>query len=159
MRTISIFFVILLMVIISCNEKEESKMLDASETHRCANCGMLTSKYPKWEQKVVSIDKGTMYFDGARCMFKILLDEKQHPQKIDSIMVKDYYSLEYIDGNNAFYVIGSDVLGPMGNELIPFKTLKEAEGFKKDHNGEKIIGFADVDMKLVMKLAGKMKMK
>ncbi len=159
MRMISFFFITLLMVIISCNEKKESKISDAKEIHRCANCGMITSKYPKWEQKVVSSDKGTMYFDGARCMFKILLDEKQHPQKIDSIMVKDYYSLEYIDGNKAYYVIGSDVLGPMGNELISFQSLKDAEEFKKDHKGEKIIGFADVDMKLVMKLAGKMKMK
>ena len=158
MRLINIINFILIIIFVSCGGDEKSKMIKDSE-HCCANCGMITSKYPKWEQKVVSQDRGVMYFDGARCMFKILLDAKDAPQKIDSILVKDYYSLDYINAKDALYVTGSDVLGPMGNELIPFKTVKEAEEFKKDHKGKNIIRFAKVDMKMMKKLAGKMKMK
>jgi len=127
--------------------------------HRCANCGMATDLYPEWEQKVISEDKGTMYFDGARCMFKILLDSLTTPQKIEKILVKDYYTQEYIDGTKAFYVIGSDVLGPMGRELIPFATEEAAQQFSTEHQGEKIVLFNEVDMDLIVRLIGKMKMK
>jgi nitrous oxide reductase accessory protein NosL len=156
--------IITLCLIIACEKKTEEKPKDGEknivqEEHRCANCGMYTDKYPNWEQKVISEDKGTMYFDGARCMFKILLDSTTVPKIIKEILVKDYYSLEYIDGKSAFYVIGSDVLGPMGNELIPFKTKESAEEFLIDHKGEKIVMFDEVDMALIMKLVGKMKMK
>lgn len=104
---------------------EENKSVQ--EEHRCANCGMYTHIHPNWEQKVISADKSTMYFDGARCMFKILLDSVAAPKHIEEVQVKDYYTLQYIDGKKAFYVIGSDVLGPMGNELILFRTKSAAE--------------------------------
>lgn len=152
-------------MVIACEKKNEMNKMDGikstavKEEHRCANCGMFTDKYPNWEQKVISEDKGTMYFDGTRCMFKILLDSMATPKNIQEILVKDYYSLEYIDGKSAFYVIGSDVLGPMGNELIPFKANQAAKEFLNDHKGEKIVLFDEVNMALIMKLIGKMRMK
>ncbi|MBN1407326.1 MAG: nitrous oxide reductase accessory protein NosL [Calditrichaceae bacterium] len=163
----TIRFIILLgsiFLIFACEKKTEvtpiaKESTITQEEHRCANCGMYTHIYPNWEQKVISGDKGTMYFDGARCMFKILLDSTTAPKHIEEIQVKDYYSLQYIDGTKAFYVIGSDVLGPMGNELIPFETKSAAEEFLKDHKGEKIVLFDEVDMPLIMKLVGKMRMK
>lgn len=160
-------FVIIMVIfmVIACERKSDMKKSDDTkhtnlvEEHRCANCGMFTDKHPNWEQKVISEDKGTMYFDGARCMFKILLDSTTAPKNIKDVLVKDYYTLEYINGKNAFYVIGSDVLGPMGNELIPFKSKESAEEFLTDHSGEKIVMFDEIDMALIMKLVGKMKMK
>jgi len=160
------FFVILSMffLVFACEKKTEIMPKDketktAQEEHRCANCGMYTHIHPNWEQKVISSDRSMMYFDGARCMFKILLDSTTTPKHIEEIQVKDYYSLQYIDGKKAFYVIGSDVLGPMGNELIPFRTRSAANEFLKDHKGEKIVLFDEVDMAMIMKLVGKMKMK
>lgn len=60
------------------------------------------------------------------------------------IFVKDYYSLAFIDGKRAFYVIGSNQLGPMGHELIPFARKSDAEGFLKDHQGKAILRFDEV---------------
>ena len=40
-----------------------------------------------------------------------------------------------IDGRSAHYVVGSDVTGPMGKELIPFATREAALEFSKDHGG------------------------
>ena len=51
----------------------------------------------------------------------------------------DYYALEPIDGRTAFYVVGSDVFGPMGKELIPFAQRAQAEEFLKDHKGRAIL--------------------
>ena len=64
---------------------------------------------------------------------------------INEIKVTDYYSLESIDGKKAFYVIGSNVYGPMGKELIPFKTHTEAEKFMNDHFGKKVLKFEDIE--------------
>jgi nitrous oxide reductase accessory protein NosL len=58
--------------------------------------------------------------------------------------VTDYYSLSPIDGLKAFYVIGSDINGPMGGELVPFGKEIEAKEFMKDHKGKTIVMFNKV---------------
>jgi nitrous oxide reductase accessory protein NosL len=34
---------------------------------------------------------------------------------------------------SAYYVLGSDIYGPMGRELIPFEKEADAKEFIKDH--------------------------
>ena len=58
--------------------------------------------------------------------------------------MKDYYSLEFIDGRTAFYVEGSDVYGPMGKELVPFGREKDARQFLKDHKGKSLLRFGEI---------------
>ena len=65
------------------------------------------------------------------------------------IYVTDYYDLTFIGGYEAFYVVGSDVYGPMGRELIPFKTEAAARDFMKDHNGKSILGFKGVTAQVI----------
>lgn len=144
-------------IILACTEKKNDEM-NITDSRRCANCGMLTGKYPSWEQQVIFSEGDTLWFDGARCMFKVLLDSAQKNINPQKILVKDYYNQEYVDGKSAFYVIGSDVLGPMGHELIPFKSAKAAKEFMSDHKGKTIFFFDEVDKALVKALAGKMKM-
>jgi copper chaperone NosL len=57
-----------------------------------------------------------------------------------------------IDAHQAYFVIGSDVLGPMGHELIPLETLDDAKEFKADHQGKKILRFNQIDAELTEKL-------
>jgi copper chaperone NosL len=66
--------------------------------------------------------------------------------------VTDYYNLQLIDAKAAFYVIGSDVLGPMGHELVPLATRADAEDFMKEHKGRRILGFAEVGAALPVML-------
>lgn len=65
------------------------------------------------------------------------------------ILVTDYYSLNSINAKDAYYVIGSNIYGPMGEELIPFKTKKEASDFSKSHFGKKILKFEDIKEELL----------
>ena len=74
--------------------------------------------------------------------------------KINNIEVTDFYTLQAIDAKKAFYVLGSDVYGPMGNELIPFFTKDAAQNFMHDHSGKNIITFDAITPKLVMGLDG-----
>ena len=52
----------------------------------------------------------------------------------------------------AWYVVGSDVYGPMGKELMPFKDEAAAKEFKVDHKGTAILSFQDITPALIKTL-------
>jgi len=123
---------------------------------KCPVCGMFVAKYPKWAA-LIDVEGKKHYFDGVKDMMKFYIFDVDFPydrSKIAQIEVTDFYTLQAIDAKQAFYVIGSDVYGPMGNELIPFLTKEAAQNFMTDHRGEQIIRFDDISPKLVMGLDG-----
>ena len=71
-----------------------------------------------------------------------------------TVAVTDFYNLEKIDARQAWYVTGSDVLGPMGHELVPLATRADAEDFLKDHKGKRILRFAEVGPEVLQALDG-----
>jgi len=116
---------------------------------KCPVCGMFVKKYPDWISQVVFKDGSYAVFDGAKDLFKYYHGLKKYnpsrsPADIDAVYVTDYYRLELIDGYAAYYVVGSDVLGPMGHELIPFAKADDAREFMKDHKGKAILKFNDL---------------
>lgn len=130
---------------------------DPGPKDTCPVCGMFVAKYPEWIATALYKSGHTHHFDGAKDLFKYLLDLPKwapgHEAKnITSIGVTEYYGLTRIDAHEAFYVVGSDTLGPMGHELIPLETQQDAEEFVKDHQGRQIIRFKDVTMKLLINL-------
>jgi nitrous oxide reductase accessory protein NosL len=68
------------------------------------------------------------------------------------ISVKDYYSATSIDALKAFFVIWSDVYGPMGHEPIPFEKETDAKKFLKEHKGKKILRFKNINTNLILSL-------
>lgn len=127
----------------------------------CPVCGMFVAPYPYWIATVVWRDGKAVHFDGAKDFFKYLLDlTKYEPGRqrgdIVSMGVTDYYGTQRIDAAGAWYVIGSDVLGPMGHELVPQDTEADAKEFMADHKGRRVLRLADVTMPLLLGLdAGK----
>jgi len=126
-------------------------------TDTCPVCGMFVAKYPAWVATVLYRDGHAHHFDGAKDLFKYLFDLAQWApghriEDIRAIGVTEYYDLRLIDAREAFFVIGSDVLGPMGHELIPLQTREEAEEFLRDHQGRAILRFDQVDTELPGKL-------
>jgi len=120
----------------------------------CPVCGMLVSKYPNWVAVVTWKDGHTHFFDGAKDMFKFLHDLPKYAQghrkeDIARIYVTDFYNLERIDAHKAVFVVGSDVLGPMGHELVPLASKADAEDFLKDHKGKKTLVFDRVTVEIL----------
>jgi copper chaperone NosL len=130
---------------------------------RCPVCGMFVAKYPIWITRIRHADDTLMTFDGVKdMMVYYFTPEKfggQPRDTIKDILVKDYYTLKWIDGREAFYVAGSDVYGPMGYELIPFSTREAAQSFLQDHHGKQIVSFAEIDEALIESLRTGQKMK
>ena len=125
----------------------------------CPVCGMLVSKYPHWTATAVWKDGRAVYFDGAKDMFKYLLslaayEKGRKREELGSLSVTEFYDLKPIDARQAWYVIGSDVLGPMGHELVPLATRADAEDFVKDHKGRRVLRFDDVTAELLAQLDG-----
>ena len=115
---------------------------------------MFVAKYPDWNAEIIFKDGSYAIFDGAKDMFTYYFDLKRYnPSKtlgdIDSIYVTDYYDLTWIDGARAFYVIGSDVYGPMGRELIPFREEAGAKDFLKDHKGKAVVKFREITLEVI----------
>lgn len=128
---------------------EDKKPLTPSPKDKCPVCGMFVAKYPDWISQVVFKDGTVFFFDGAKDMFKFYFNLKRYSPKrtiddISAIYVTDYYNLNPIDGFTAIYVIGSDIYGPMGRELIPFGKNHEALEFKRDHKGKEILKFQNL---------------
>ena len=120
-----------------------------SPTDKCPVCGMFVAKYPDWATVVLFRDGSSAFFDGTKDMFKYLFNLKRYdPSKkkedIKYILVKDYYSLLFIDARKAWYVIGSDIYGPMGRELISLEKEADAQEFLNDHKGKKILKFSEI---------------
>jgi nitrous oxide reductase accessory protein NosL len=110
---------------------------------------MFVSKYPNWSGTIEFNDGTHAAFDGPKDLFTYYLNlGKYNPGKsvkaITAIRVKDYYSLAVIDGRTAFYVVGSDVYGPMGKELVPFAKLTDARGFMNDHRGKRVVRLNEI---------------
>jgi nitrous oxide reductase accessory protein NosL len=121
---------------------------------RCAVCGMFVAKYHPWVATIVFADGAQVFFDGPKDLFRYLLDPEKfqvQDRTIAEVFVTDYYRVRFIDARTASFVLGSDVMGPMGGELVPFETSQEAETFALDHGGQEILAFDDVTMAKVPK--------
>jgi copper chaperone NosL len=124
---------------------------------KCPVCGMFVAKYPDFVTQVIFRDGAVFYFDGVKDLMKFYfhLDRYSPGRKqadVAAVWVTDYYRMSLIDGRKAHYIIGSDVYGPMGKELIPFEKKAEAEEFLKDHRGERIILFGEITPDLIRRL-------
>lgn len=123
----------------------------------CPVCGMFVAKYPEWAATLVYGDGAVEHFDGAKDLFKYLLDLSRYApnrgeEDISAVAVTEYYGLTRIDARTAWFVIGSDVLGPMGHELVPLATSADADEFLDDHQGTRVLRFGDVTPELLERL-------
>jgi nitrous oxide reductase accessory protein NosL len=136
---------------LSAGSKPPTKPMGLIPKGNCAVCGMYVANFPDWAAVVSFSDGDHAWFDGPKDLFHYLLDLNRYATKrkvadIATIQVKDYYGLKHIDARKAFYVTGSDVLGPMGKELVPFATEAGARDFLKDHRGQRVLTFPEITL-------------
>ncbi len=120
-------------------------------------CGMLVSKYPNWVATIVYKDGHAHHFDGAKDMLKFWHAPGKYAaghkrEDMAAVWVTDFYNLQRIDAKKAWYVIGSDVLGPMGHEFVPLASAEDAADFLKEHKGRRIVRFDEVKQELPVRL-------
>lgn len=125
-----------------------------SKADRCPVCGMFVYKYPDWTAEIILDDGSVYFFDGAKDFFKFYFNLKRYRSDktqadITAAYVTEYYDVELIDAKTAFFVIGSDIYGPMGRELIPFRSKADAKAFMKDHKGRRVLNFKNINASVI----------
>jgi copper chaperone NosL len=81
-------------------------------------------------------------FDGARCLFVYNTIPKRvgiDVANIAHMFVTDFASKNLIDVNEAFLVLGSNIHGFMGYDLIPFASRDAADKFLAEYGGRRVV--------------------
>jgi nitrous oxide reductase accessory protein NosL len=135
----------------------ETGPLNPGPKEKCPVCGMFVARFPDFAAMIRYADGRAYYFDGVKDLLTFssapgrYLRGRKVPEIVE-IRVSDYYSLDSIDGKEAWYVVGSDVYGPMGKELIPFAKEQDARTFLRDHDGRGVIRWRDIRPEILKEL-------
>jgi len=86
-------------------------------------------------------------FEGARCMFIYNSMPQKYNVDVADIThqyVTDFVIKKMIELSKAFLVLGSNVKGPMGYDLIAFTNREEAAKFASENDGKWIVQLHEV---------------
>ncbi len=130
--------------------------MQLSDQDRCPLCGMFPAKRPKTAAAMVLADGRTFYFCGNGCLLRAWHDSGTHlnvsRESIQRMVVKDFFSGGPLDAQQARWVAGSDVVGPMGPALVALAGEAEVTQFKARHGGTIVFQLAQMDDALWQKL-------
>ena len=137
--------------------------MEIADDVSCGKCGMYPAKYPRWHSQIIFKDDSMTPFDGCKCMFNFLfgMEKFDNTHSIDDvavIWVKDFDTGKWINAADAQYVVGSNMMGPMGKELIPFADQAAAMKFHQEQGGT-LMKYAEITPDVLKTLGmGGMKM-
>jgi len=119
-------------------------------------------KAPKWVAKIEVRNGKTVYFSSPKSLFEFYhrpgkwFDVGVKSERdFSKIVVTDYATLKPINAEEAFYVYGSSITSPAGDDLVPFESEEEAKNFSKSHSGKRILKFDEVPDALIRLLNGR----
>ncbi len=143
------FLLVLIFAVRTGLAAETAGPVKVQRNDKCPVCGMFVAKYPKWVAEIVFKDGSYAVFDGCKDMFKYLFDMGRYNREktredIARIYVTEYYSTRILPAREVLYVLGSDVLGPMGHEFIPVQGEENARIFLSDHKGKRVLRFDEI---------------
>ena len=119
-----------------------------STAERCAFCGMKIDAVSPWRSDLVLVDGTTKHFDTPRCALTAWRTGRFDAR---AIRVQDYYGRTWRDGSEVRFVVGSDVVGPMGPDLVPVDTSRAAK-FAEDHTAARPLPLSAVTAELLSEL-------
>ncbi len=102
---------------------------------RCAQCGMFADTAPAW-----TVESGDARYDAPKCALRA---EGPNP----ALRFRGYYEGELRPGADYRFVLGSDVRGPMGDDLVPVRP-EQVDHFIADHGG-RALAFNAIDTALL----------
>ncbi len=122
----------------------------AGDSRRCVRCGMIVTKNPMWEGRMQKPDEGVIVFCAPKCLLMTNPADRDHGMAL--LQLRDYYSTNFIDATQAWFVGDSDVMGPMGPDLIPFTDKKSAEEFMAEHHGKAMYRYPELTLEKLMQI-------
>lgn len=108
---------------------------------RCPVCGMFPARAPEWAAQVVFANGDAQFFDSPLTLFLYLQDVGRYSRgrqadEIAARYVHDVATGGWIAAADAYYVHGSNALGPMrGGNLPAFASASAAQQFARTRGG------------------------
>ncbi|WP_428774548.1 nitrous oxide reductase accessory protein NosL [Vibrio sp.] len=143
-----------------CGDNEQQQMVRQAAAieaaDECHLCGMVIANFPgpkgeAYEKEQQSIDK----FCSTRDLFAYIL-QPENKRQIQQVFVHDMSKTPwqkpddeyFIDAKSAWYVIGSEKKGSMGETLASFGEKSDAEAFSKEFGG-KVYSFDQITLEIL----------
>jgi len=105
------------------------------------------NKYKKWLCEAELKNGKKVQFVSVKAMMQAYQHQEyfiKHgllPVSIRTIYVQDYMNGERVEASKAVYLFGSRIIGPHGDDLVPFSSEEHAKLFMMKHGGTKILPF------------------
>lgn len=112
---------------------------------RCKNCGMKIDPNSAWRAELVADDGTVTPFDTPRCALQAWRSGKT-PAK--TLRVQEYYDRQTKDGAEVRFVLGGDVVGPMGPDFVPVDPSRVSK-FIQDHAGERALRLDEITLQVL----------
>lgn len=148
--------------LISTLAANESYKMDYDKESTCIVRKIKVYQEPKWVAKIELTNGKKLFFASPKSMIEFY----QTPGKwfnigvkseddFKEILVTDFDTLKPINARGAFFVYGSNVTSPAGDDLVAFATYETAKNFASKHNGKRVMAFNQISDALIRLLNGK----
>jgi len=141
---------------------EKKYFLTYDKNTTCLVRHLKVYKEPKWVAKIKVRNGKTVYFSSPKSMFEFYFRPGKwyevgvrSERDFSEIVVTDYATGKPVNAETAYYVYGSNVTSPGGDDLVAFGTKEEAETFSKVHRGQRVMPFDKVSDALIRLINGR----
>jgi copper chaperone NosL len=142
--------VLLLALIVACEGEGAPALAQAGE--HCAHCGMTIAEGSGFTAGATDAAGHAVFFDSPKCLFRWL--GQTGGAGATGAWVTEYFTRARTSIDDALYVLGSDVSGPMGRDLVPVTPRERADHFASSHGG-RVLSRAEVTPEVVEGLFGR----
>jgi copper chaperone NosL len=149
--------VILLALFSGCTSESASSAPSPVELTRdesCSLCGMIPVNFPGAKAQIHYESRQMEQFCCTLDLFTYYLSPGG-PTRITAIYVNDMGKADYehpeghwIEAREAFFVFGGDVMGIMGEALVPFALMEDADAYVKKYGGS-MVKFYEVTLEML----------
>lgn len=110
---------------------------------RCSRCGMVLDEGSRFFVEVRDPAR-TRGFDTPKCAFSVWIREGRRGE----VLVVEHYAGKKVPAGDVVFALGSDVLGPMGHDLVPV-AKEHAARFQRDHGAKQLLSPSDLTQAMV----------
>ena len=123
---------------------------------------MKVYKEPRWVAKITLTNGKKVFFISPKSMIEFYLQPGKWFEvgvksegDFKQILVTDFKTMEPINARGAWYVYGSNIISPAGDDLVPFGNYEDAKAFSARQNGKRIFAFAEISDALIRLINGR----
>lgn len=124
----------------------------AQRGEHCAHCGMSIADDSGFTAGATTSAGAAVYFDSPKCLFRWL--GQAAGGGATGAFVTEYFTRARTPIDDALYVLGSDVNGPMGRDLVAVAPRDRADHFASSHGG-RVLTRSEVTPEIVEGLFGR----